>query len=427
MRIQNLVLGTLAVVACGGFLTPRSATAQLANASATTLGLAGNATASARGLAAISVNPAGLGMPGSGFTLALIPVQIRSGLDPITLKDVKDFEGTLIPAATKEEWLSRVAAEGSESGAVGLDLSAIGLAIGRFGFQVSTIGAANMSLSPDILEVILYGNAGRTGSPIDVSFTGSSLDAFAVSTAGLSAAFPLASSEGSMAVGATLKYSVRHAVTVGRDRGGSVQADPIQVTVDFPMIRIGEEYPEPNNGSGIGVDLGFQMKRGKVGFGAAVQNAVSTFEWDDTKLVYVPGTVHANEDSTSTDFDEHPLSGAPASLMQLVEDMRFDPIVSVGGSYDVNDDFTVSVDLRNRFGDGLALAPKLHAGVGAEFRGLRVLHLRGGAAIVTDGIELGGGASLVLGPVSFTAAGGVRCGDLDDTTLGQFTFSFGGR
>src|SRR5687768_18081631 len=99
MRIHIVGLRTLAAVVCAALLVPAPAAAQLGSASASTLGLAGNVTATARGLGAIAANPAGLGMPGSGFTLTIFPVQVRPGLGPITMKDLSEFEGEVIPAA----------------------------------------------------------------------------------------------------------------------------------------------------------------------------------------------------------------------------------------------------------------------------------------------------------------------------------------
>ena len=69
----------------------------------------------------------------------------------------------------------------------------------------------------------------------------------------------------------------------------------------------------------------------------------------------------------------------------------------------------------------------LHAGVGAEYRGLGALHVRGGAAVVTDGFQFGGGASLLMGPVDLSVGGAMVKGDLEDVSVVQFTLSFGGR
>ena len=425
MRISNCIRGAsllVATLAC----TALPASAQLANASSTTLGLAGNATASARGLAALSVNPAGLAMPGSAsFTLTVLPIQIRPGLDPITLKDLKDFGGQVIPAATKNEWLTRITTAGGESGSGGVDVTEIGLALGRFGFQVSSLVVGNASVSPAVAELVLFGNAGKTGSAATLALEGSSADAFAMTTAGASLAFPLTSATGSMAIGATFKYTVGHAVVVGRNTAGSLSAD--QVSLDFPVVMVDEDDFSPNNGSGVGVDLGFQMKNGQLALGAAVLNALNTFKWKEENLVYRPGTARlAQGGDSSSDFDKRAFAAAPASLKALIDDMKFNPILSAGVAYDVSPDFTVSGDVRSRIGDGIAVTPKLHVGAGAEFRGLKALHLRGGAAVITDGIEIGGGASLLLGPVNLSGALASRSGDAASTTVGQVTLSFGG-
>jgi len=427
MDRKHEVFSALAAAAVVILSCASPAGAQLATASASTLGLGGNATATARGISAISMNPAGLGMPGSGFTLALVPIQVRTGLSPVTLRDIKDFGGTVIPVSAKEDWLSRAEAEGSETGSVGIDVSGLALSAGHLGFQLSTIAHGNVDLSPEILQLILYGNAGRTGQAVDISFGGSALDAFAATTGALSFGLPLPSLKGSMAIGATLKYTVGHAVVVGRAQGGGVQSDPLRVSVDFPVVTIDDTDPGMNAGSGVGVDLGFQMKRDRVSLGAAVLNVFNTFSWDESKLFYRPGQALFEQGTNRTDFDQQPYSAAPAAVRETVVNMTFDPTIAVGGGYDVNPDFTVSADLRNRFGDGLDVGPKLHAGVGAEYHGLSALYLRGGGAVVSGGFEISGGLSLILGPVNLSLAAGLRQADLGDESLGQFTLSFGGR
>lgn len=427
MRTMNRTLVSVAVVALIGCLHADAASGQLGSASARTLGLGGNATATASRLEAISVNPAGLGMPGRGFSLALFPVLGRTGLGPVTLADLSDVAGEVVPASTKQDWLSQITSEGGESGSTGAELSMLALTVGQVGFQVSLIGGGNLNLNPGIMELILYGNAGRTGAPVDLALTGSTADAWAVTTAGWSVGIPLKPATGSMALGATLKYSIGNGVLVGREQPGSLDSDPISVNVTFPVVMSDDEDYQMKQGSGIGLDVGFQMQRDRLHLGAAILNVFNTFAWDDTKLVYRAGTASLKEADNTTDFDKKAYSSAPAALKTALEDLKFDPSVSVGAAYDVRPDFTVTADVRNRFGDGMSFSPKLHAGAGAEYRGLGVLHLRGGAAVVTDGFQLGGGASLVLGPVNLSFATALQKGDPQDAVLGQFTLSFGGR
>jgi hypothetical protein len=69
----------------------------------------------------------------------------------------------------------------------------------------------------------------------------------------------------------------------------------------------------------------------------------------------------------------------------------------------------------------------MHVGAGAEYRGLKVLYLRAGLAVITDGYEYGGGFSLILGPVNISAAGALEGGNLGSASVAQFALSFGGR
>lgn len=425
MRTMNRTICSVAVVALASFLEVGAASAQLAP-SAANQGAAGIGTATARHFGAIAVNPAGLGMPGAGFSLSPFGGTVRQGLGPIGLKDLKDVEGQLVSSTVKEDWLGRVSAEGQQAGSVGAE-GGLALTFGRIGFQVSTLAGGNMSLAPDIVEVMLYGNAGRNGTPANLSLANSSLEGFAVTTAGLSFGLPITASEGAMAIGATVKYSVGHAVAVGRDAGGSIQADPIRVNVNFPTVTVDDEDYSPNIGNGIGVDVGFQMQKERIQFGVAVQNLFNTFAWDDTKLVYYPMTAVLEQGNNETDTDKQAYASAPAGLRDRLDEMKFSPALAVGVAYDLQPDFTLSADVRNRFGEGISVAPKLHAGVGAEYRGLGALHLRGGGAVVTDGIQFGGGASLLLGPVNLSFGGAMLKGDLEDTSIAQFSISFGGR
>lgn len=419
-------VGVVALAVLGALMAAAPLAGQLPDASAATLGTGGNNTATVRGFAAIGANPAGLGMPGPGFSLAIVPVQASSGLNPIGLKDIKDVGGQLMSSATKEDWLARVTKAGGQSGSVTAGVSPLSLSVGRFGLQISGIASVNLDLAPSIMELALYGNAGRTGTPSDLTLSGSSASAFAVTTAGLSYGIPLHTKTGSMALGFTFKYSMGQVLAVARDQGGSVQSDPIQVNIDFPMVSPDENNIKPNNGSGVGLDVGFQMKRHGLALGAAVMNVFNTFAWKTDNLVYRAGTAVLDQGTDSTNFDKQAYSLAPTALKSAVDGMTFKPVVSVGGAYDVRPDFTVSADLRSRLGDGMSIDPKMHLGAGAEYRGLKVLYLRAGAALITDGYEYGGGLSLVLGPLDISAAGALEGGNVGNVGLAQFTLSFGG-
>lgn len=422
----TLTLVSAALVAFGSPLE-----AQLPNASAATLGLAGNNTASVRGFGAISVNPAGLGMPGSGFSLAVMPVQVRLGLDPISAQEVFDFDGILIPTATKQEWLDRVTAAGGEAGSIAAEVSGLALTLGNFGLQVSTIAVLDVNLPPGVVEAALFGNAGRTGSPVDLTLVGAATEGFAMTTTGLSFAAPV----GGVVVGATGKYMVGHGLVLGRSTSGSIDSNPLGISMDFPMVTTCEELGGGDceqdfldGGTGVGLDLGVMMQLTGATLGASIQNVVNTFQWDETRLGYRPGSVLFEDGEFLTEYSEFPYSTAPDDFKARVEDFTFKPTLRLGAAIDVSDALTVTADLHRRLGDGgIQLGPDFHAGAGAELRALGFLYLRAGAAKVTGALQYAGGASLVLGPVNLSAAGAIQRGDLNDATFGQFTLSFGNR
>ncbi|MFW6200623.1 MAG: hypothetical protein ACOC8K_08620, partial [Gemmatimonadota bacterium] len=95
---------------------------------------------------------------------------------------------------------------------------------------------------------------------------------------------------------------------------------------------------------------------------------------------------------------------------------------------DLTESWTVSGDLRKRFGDeGMAVGPDFHLGGGVESRHLRFLHLRAGGAVITGGVQYGGGMSLVLGPINLSGAVLARNSDTEEGLIGQVGLSFGNR
>ena len=426
---KTLILSALSLAVA--MATASRGDAQLTNASASTLALAGNQTASVRGFGAISVNPAGLAMPGSGFSLALLPLRGQVGLAPITLWELAEFQGVLVPASTKEVWLNEIIAAGGEQGSVGADITVLAFTAGNLAFLLSATGSMDATIPAGVAEGVLYGNAGRTGEATDLSLIGATIKSFGVSTAALSYALPLTDA---LAFGVTGKYIRGHGVAVARSVSGALESDPIRGTLDFAAVTTCAddtsmlcEQDLANGGSGYGLDLGMMLNLGGITLGGSVQNLVNTFEWDETRLGYRPGTLLFEEGSSATDFDEQPFDNAPADIKAIIRDYTFQPSYRLGAALDVTSALTLTGDIHGELGDdGISLGQRYHTGVGAELRA-GFIHLRGGVAKITDGMQYGGGASLVLGPVNLSAAGGLQRGEDSETLLGQFVLSFGNR
>lgn len=425
-----LIVGPLTTVAVAALLaSPTPARAQLAHASASTLGLAGNHTALARGFGAISVNPAGLGMSDSGFGLAIGPARISLGAAPITMGDLADYQGVVVPDAVKAEWLARVTEEGGLRGSAGGDLSVFALAIGGLGLQLSTVASSDVNLPTGLVEALLFGNGGRTGEAVDLPFTGGSIESYLVSTAGVAYGFRVSPG---LVLGVTGKLSRGHFLAVGRSDSGGFQSDPLGATVDFSLVtsctdEAGCTENYANGGTGVGLDVGGILELGELTLAASLQDLVNTFSWNEERLGFRPGTAIIDRGDSETDFDEQAFSGAPSDIQAIVRDYGFDPAYRLGAALDVTSALTVTADIHGRFAnDGMALGPKYHTGVGAELRA-GFLHLRGGLSKVPDALQYAGGFSLVLGPVNLSTAAALEDGATRDAFVTQFVLSIGDR
>lgn len=414
---------TLRIAAVAAALIAAPVSAQLPHASASALGLGFNNTASARGFAAIAANPAGLAHPDSPmFSLNIPAINARTGLGPVTLADLALFSDEVVPFATRTDWLERVAESGGQGGAVDFSATPLALTVGSLGVQLSAVVGGSTTLNAGAVELMLFGNAGRTGEATDFDLDGSSMDAFGLSTAAVSYGFEASTG---LYLGVTGTYSVGHAIVMARDAGSFLRAEPVEVGLDFPVLLPRTEDTSFDHGSGYGLNVGFLYEEPGMAIGATIENLVNTFAWRIDDLSYVPATaVFTLDDGGETDFDEQPASAAPAELVAQLDEMGLDPVISAGVQLRPSPILSLSADLKKRTG-GLALGPDFHAGVGAEVSVLSFLPLRAHLVKVSGGMQVGGGASLVLGPVNISGAAAVRTDARENSVLGAFALSFG--
>jgi len=416
-----LGLGALAVLFVVG-----PAEAQLPSASPVALGMGENHTAAARGFNSVAWNPANLGLSGNPTTsLAFFPVRGIGGLYPVGLTDLKEHQDGVLSDAVKEEWLERIAEAGGERGAAGADLTFVALSVGRVGFQLSTVARAIGDLGPDAAELILYGNAGRTGEPRDFGLEGSKFDMVVASTAAFSYAQPLPLPVGRLALGATVKYTVGHLLATGADAGSQLNSDPLSVQVEFPIVH-SDTTPQFDNGHGVGLDLGAAFELGPWTAAVAVRNAINTFEWDASKFFYRPARAVFDADTSTSEFDALPLAEAPTALRQRLDESGYRKEIAAGVAFRPASNFTLAADIRHQLGDGLELGNETHIGAGLEFRPFSWLPLQAGVAHVPDGVQFTGGAGLRIGGIHLQGAGLLRTGDAGDEVVGMFSFSFWG-
>ena len=389
-KLPAILTAALIAVATLIAASPR-ASAQLPSASVRSLGLSGSDTAMARGVGAISANPAGLAMPDSGFSLAIIPVGVSADLGGIPIEQLRDAAGAITGnassgAAEGVKDLSEILLDQGARVRVRADLTAFALTLGSVVEQVSIglqAGAA-ASFGADVAAV----------NPVNLD-----ADGYLVTTVGLGAARPLpilAEHLDTVAFGATVKYSLGHLVAVADGsarRAASNGTDGLGIEELSLDAIYGVEVSQVI-GSGVGVDAGVMATRDRWSFGVSVQNLPAAFTWDTSKLTYL---------SISGDRDERPFDEAPADLKSRLPQPLV-PSARIGAAYRAVDDLTISGDFHYRFGDTLAAWPTLHAGVGAEYRPVDVVELRAGAALISDAVRFSAGASLILGPYSLSIA-----------------------
>ena len=426
----------VAVVAAG---SAGEVTAQVANSLPRAVGLGGSYTALARGLAAPAWNPAGLGMPGNpAFSITALSVAATSGLEPITLGDLADYGGELIPYEARVAWLDRIRAAGGEKGVLDADVTYLALSAGPVAVSLSSSARGRIDMAPDVAEVFFFGNAGLTGEPGDYSLQGSSLDVAATTTVAASFALPVPLRIGPLpdqrfALGATLKYTVGNFLIHGQESRSAISSQPLSVDLRFPVVTTpmpdsGEVFAagDLSNGNGVGLDLGAAWNGAGVSAGLVVRNVFHTFEWDLADLEFHRGTALWNADTAATSFEEVPPSEAPEGIAGRVDRLYgFGPVLAAGAAARVAPTLTLTGEVRHALEKNLAIGARDYLGVGAQLDALPALPLQAGIALVTGGYQLSGGAGLRLGPVRIAAAGTYRDGDLGDDVLGSFGLTVG--
>jgi hypothetical protein len=406
-RGSSMLRHAAPLVAVAVFAT--SGAAQLPSASPAALGMGDNYTAVARGFGAVAWNPANLGLTGNPrFSLAILGLRGSSDLGPISTSDVARYQGVPLPDDVRDAWMQRIQTQGGEQGQLGGGITYLGMSVGKFAFQLSSAVSGDANLAPDAMELLLYGNAGRTGSPRDMNLAGAHLTGAATTTGALSYGRALDLTLGRLALGATAKYIVGNALVHGEDAGSFLAANASQISVDFPLIvsDTGGGNTSANHGHGFGLDLGAAWQSGPLTAGLALQNVVNTFRWDASSMYYKPMSAYYGADTSySRSSGALPIDSAPAAMREWLDAQRFKPTLAAGAAYRLTRALLVTADVRHQLGDGLHVAEQTHAGVGAELRAIPFIPLRVGVAKMSGGWALAGGTGVELGPVNLTISG----------------------
>lgn len=381
--------------------------AQLSSASPAALAMGDNYTALARGFAAVSWNPANLGLHSNPtFSLTILGVRAASDLGPVTLGDIAQYDGETLPDDAKARWMKRVEDGRGELGDLGAGITYFGLSAGRFAVLLSSTASGSVNLAPGAVELALYGNAGRTGTASDFALTDSRLATAATSTAAVAFAHPVDFAAGRLALGITARYVIGHAFLHGEDRGSSLGSDPVAFDLRFPIVVSDTGAAgTANRGHGVGLDLGASWQSGPMTWSVAAQNVFNTFRWDADRFFYYPIQAFFNADTSYTVSAARPIAEAPDDVRAWVSDQRIRPTIAIGASFRPTTRLTVAADLRRQLATNFTVGARTHAGVGAELRVLPFIPLRAGFSLYDEGFALAAGTGIELGPVNLTISG----------------------
>jgi hypothetical protein len=404
--------------------------AQLPPASAAAVALGGRSTAVARGFSAVAGNPAGLAMPrASHVTASFFPLLGGCAIGPVTCGELSEWGGKDTPDAVREGWLQEIERRGRQRGRFHGSVTLAAASVGLFGIQISSHALGAVEVNPDAAELLLFGNAGRSGAPREFHLAGFHIDGFAVTTVAVGAGIPLDIEIGdapgqSFAVGATLKYTLGNALWGARDLGSFFSDDPLVLWERFPIVQ--QRGAPLRAGDGVGLDAGFQWDVHPWSFGLAVENLVNTFRWDLDRLVFRPGTALLTQDGAESDFAPRPAAEAPDALLEPVRDFRFGPRLAVGFGRTLGARTSVFSQLDVALGHSSAALPDVELGAAVEHRLVERIPLRFHASVLDGGVRLGGGAGVRLGKVHLSGAGSFRSDDGVEGPEWMLTLSLGG-
>ncbi len=268
---MNKKLRTLGILAIGTILSFGTVLGQgMSSARMVALGAAG--TAFAGGIDAYRYNPANLGIASlheSGIELVGVGANITN--NAFTLSDYNKYSGAFLTSEDKTDILNKVPKEGLKFTAEA-DATAMAISLGPTVLAVTGIGAANVNLNRDILELVLNGNTFAD----TVNVTGSYSEAIGYGVASLSYGFPIYTSGArQLAVGASAKYIRGIAIEEVTQMEGLAATYATGFAGEGHMIA-----RTATGGSGYGLDLGASLQLNKdYVIGGRIKNFVSSINW----------------------------------------------------------------------------------------------------------------------------------------------------
>jgi Family of unknown function (DUF5723) len=382
----------------------------------------------ARGIGALGINPANLGMPENHLiSINLLPFDFRISSELISYDTYKEFftgdpgpNGTTVPhyltSADKQKILS-IFPEGTATSKARADLMPVGVSVyspsfGGIGIATMEHVGTQLVLPKDYLRIFLYGldSAGSTYTFDETSFSAWWWREYNISY-GMKIPVKL-KDDIELYAGIGLKYVTGFGVietshynaTIANIREDQNQYR-IKMFFDYLIERSGIDEVGANRsgttfsvapspaGTGLGLDLGFVARFPGVDFHISVTD-IGSISWQKN-LVQTAGSYNLEFTDpffkTNADSIQNAIRGVnrPGSAFSTSLPTRFRIGVVVGADTGRSPDWfprklALAMNLSQGFNESMGNSSSLRFSVGAEYRMIPGLPLRTGLAIGQD-------------------------------------------
>lgn len=251
-----------------GMLVPEATFAQ---GSVRAWGMGGTGVATARGLDAVSYNPANLAFS-DGFSIGLAAAAIDVHNNAISLDRYNEITGSYLDTADKEQLLGDIPDSGFKLDG-NVEASVFGLQTGSFALTFNALGAGSGNLDKDYFDLVLFGN--ELGESVDFSNTEG--EGYALGSAALSYGGVLRTGEQSrLSYGLSAKYLYGVYEMHVENAYGNMQTTMDEISGQAYVSTISSE-----GGQGYGLDLGFALQAPKGWtLGLSMENLYTNMTWD---------------------------------------------------------------------------------------------------------------------------------------------------
>jgi hypothetical protein len=401
------------------FITPllllcaTTAHAQLATPEARSFAMGGAYGSRALGYEASFWNPANLGLSNNPSWSAGANASAYFSNNALEYGDVTALYGEYLDDATKSRLLADVRQNtNGELATLNFNVGAQGLgaSFGRLAAGFGGIGAGNAEITPDALELVLFGNVGEDGSGRDFDFAGTAVDlwTFYGAYASYAQPFQFAALPGAnFSAGATLRYGVARDLARVTESSSQLIYEPLALDVEMQKL----QSADGNAGSAFATDLGLAMEwQGRFVVGASLTNAIQVIDWDASSFEVTNYDVSADYSdiavaTTTLAYEELDPAGQEA-IDRVLDDTKLPRRLRLSSLMRVNPQLDVSADYMEMIGGTLRSQWNRSLAAGAELRVLPMLPLRAGMATSFDHFAITGGIGLHAGFVHVDFAAG---------------------